>query len=265
MFLRGNCNGKGLSATARLTTSGAPGTGHSEGQRLLPTHLQHEDRLGTRPAELLPEFRDRQPRAARGARSWRSRAGATSLVFPGSLRFHCGQPASGGRLGRVGEAERREGSRRPETTPGRQLFVLPRRPGRQYHPDPLRPGDQPGPIKLVRLYEASCLVVFWLLVDRTEERVVHAPSQDDRNQRVPDVVYRCIRVFFDLGLHGFFSQDDGDGTEKHQARLQKGPHPFHGHSLLEYDPLLSERSAIIQKHSWIRQAEIASRCRPWIA
>jgi len=42
-----------------------------------------------------------------------------------------GNPARGGRLGRVGEAERRESSRRPETTPGRQLFVLPRRPRRQ--------------------------------------------------------------------------------------------------------------------------------------
>src|SRR6266513_4267484 len=188
MFLRGDCNGKGLSAATRLTTPGTPGTGHPEGQGLLPTHLQHEGRLGTRPAELLPEFGDRQPRVARGPRSGRSGAGATSLVFPGSLRFHCRQPASGGRLGRVGETEQREGSRRPKTTPGRQLFVLPGRTGRQFHPDPLRPDDQPGPINPVRLYRASCLGVLWLLVDWTEERVVHAPSQDDPNQRIPDVV-----------------------------------------------------------------------------
>src|SRR2546426_5377468 len=45
-------------------------------------------------------------------------------------------------------------------------------------------------------------VVFWLSVDRTEERVVHTPSQDDRNQRVPDVVNRRIRIFLDLGLRG---------------------------------------------------------------
>src|SRR3989454_12354446 len=108
-------------------------------------------------------------------------------------------------------------------------------------------------------------VVFWLSVDRTEERVVHAPSQDDRNQRVPDVVNRRIRIFLDLGLRGFFSQNDADGPQKHQASLQKGPHPFHGLSLLENDPLLCEQLKIIQKLARIRQAEIASRCRPWIA
>src|SRR5439155_23905000 len=88
MFLRGSRDGKVLSDVARLTTSGPPGTGHPEGQGLLPTRLQHEGRMGTRPAELLPEFGDRQSRAARGPLSWRPRSGAIALVFPRSLRFH---------------------------------------------------------------------------------------------------------------------------------------------------------------------------------
>src|SRR5438876_7242640 len=237
MFLRGSRDGKGSSAAARITTSGAPSTGHPEGQGLLPTRLQHEGRMGTRPAELLPEFRDRQSRAARGPLSWRPRSGAISLVFPRSLRFHCGQPASGGRLGRVGEAERREDSHRPETTPGRQLFVLPRRPGWQYDPDPLRPDDQPGPISSVPELWGRMPLVCWLSVDRTEERVVHAPGQDNRDQRVPDVINRRIRIFFDFRFPGFLGQCDGDGAQKHQTSLQKSPCPFHSHSLLENDPL----------------------------
>src|SRR5437773_8723947 len=128
MLLRGNGDGKGLSAAARITTSGAPVTGHPEGKGLLPTRLRHEGRLGARSAELLPEFRDRQSRAARGALSRRSRTGATAPFSPGSFRFPRGQPTSGGRLGRVGETTRREDARGSETTSRRQLFVLPSGP-----------------------------------------------------------------------------------------------------------------------------------------
>src|SRR2546422_9287882 len=78
------------------------------------------------------------------------------------------------------------------------------------------------------LYGASWLVVIWLLVDRTDERVVHAPSQDDRNQRVPDVVNRRIRIFLDLGFRGFFSQDDGDGPQK-QDRKSTRLNSSHGY------------------------------------
>src|SRR5205823_1929925 len=82
-----------------------------------------------------------------------------------------------------------------------------------------------------RNYGAACPLVCWLSVDRTEERVVHAPGQDDRDQRVPDVINRPIRIFFHFRFPGFLGQRDGDGAQKHQASLQKSPRPFHSHFL----------------------------------
>src|SRR3989454_11326633 len=71
------------------------------------------------------------------------------------------------------------------------------------------------PHKAVRFYGAPWLVVIWLLVVRTEERVVHAPSQVVRNQRVPDVVNLRIRNLIDFAFRGFFTHVDPASSEPH--------------------------------------------------